>query len=109
MTLPREVLTGLDDVIKDLNGETSGGRTFEIRSRPINVSAIRSTLGLTQQEFAVRFGFPIKTLQNWEQGVREPEGPARAYLIVIKHNPSAVAEALAAERGTDTLTEAARS
>jgi putative transcriptional regulator len=106
MALPQEVLAGLDDVIHDLHGQKSRGRAFEVRSHPINVSEIRSNLGLTQQEFAITFGFQLGTLQNWEQGIREPEGPARAYLIVIKNNPSAVAEALAAERDRVTLADA---
>jgi putative transcriptional regulator len=45
--------------------------------------------------FAARFGFSVKNIQNWEQGLRQPEGPARAYLLVIDRNPKAVQEALA--------------
>jgi putative transcriptional regulator len=44
--------------------------------------------------FAARFGFSVKNIQNWEQGSRQPEGPARAYLLVIDRNPKAVQEAL---------------
>jgi putative transcriptional regulator len=60
----------------------------------INVKAIRSRLAMTQQEFAGRFGFSINTLRHWEQGVRQPEGPARAYLLVIDRDPQAVQKAL---------------
>ena len=62
----------------------------------IDVRAIRARLGLTQQEFAMRFGFSINTLRHWEQGKRVPEGPTRAYLIVIDHEPKAVERALRA-------------
>ena len=41
----------------------------------VDVKAIRTKLGLTQQAFAARFGFSINTLRHWEQGKREPEGP----------------------------------
>ncbi len=41
-------------------------------------------------------GVSAATLQNWEQGRRHPEGPARALLKVASHNPEAVAEALGA-------------
>ncbi len=61
----------------------------------INVREIREQLSMSQQEFAGRFGISIGTLRNWEQGVREPEGPARAYLTVIKNDPAAVIKALA--------------
>jgi putative transcriptional regulator len=60
----------------------------------IDVKAIRLRLGPTQAEFAGRFGFSINTLRHWEQGSRQPEGPARAYLIVINRNPEAVEKAL---------------
>jgi putative transcriptional regulator len=49
-----------------------------------------------QEEFAGRFGFSINTLRHWEQGRRVPEGPTRAYLLVIKRNPKAVQKALRA-------------
>jgi putative transcriptional regulator len=60
----------------------------------IDVRAIRGRLGLTQQQFAVRFGFNINTLRHWEQGRRVPEGPTRAYLLVIDREPKAVQKAL---------------
>jgi putative transcriptional regulator len=60
----------------------------------IDVRAIRGRLGLTQQQFAVRFGFNINTLRHWEQGRRVPEGPTRAYLMVIDREPAAVEKAL---------------
>jgi putative transcriptional regulator len=60
----------------------------------IDVRAIRGRLGLTQQQFAVRFGFSVNTLRHWEQGRRVPEGPTRAYLVVIDREPKAVEKAL---------------
>ena len=94
MTIPKQVLVGLDDVVTHLTGQNTGGRQFEVRRREIDVREIRERLSMTQKEFAVRFGFSLKTLQNWEQGIREPEGPARSYLAVIKYDPSAVIAAL---------------
>jgi putative transcriptional regulator len=52
---------------------------------------------MTQGEFAGRFGFSINTLRHWEQGRRVPEGPTRAYLLVIDRNPKAVQKALRGE------------
>jgi putative transcriptional regulator len=62
----------------------------------IDVRAIRAKLGMTQQEFAARFGFSVNTLRHWEQGKRQPEGPTRAYLLVIERAPRAVQKALRA-------------
>ena len=62
----------------------------------IDVKAIRTSLGMTQEEFAGRFGFSVNTLRHWEQGSRQPEGPTRAYLLVIERAPKAVQKALQA-------------
>lgn len=51
--------------------------------------------GQSQAEFARMIGVSVATLQNWEQGRRRPEGPARALLKVAAVNPQAVAAALA--------------
>jgi putative transcriptional regulator len=60
------------------------------------VRAIRRRSGLSQAAFAAAYGLNLRTLQDWEQGRAEPDGPARAYLLVIDHEPRAVARALAA-------------
>jgi putative transcriptional regulator len=60
----------------------------------IDVKAIRTRLKMTQEEFAGRFGFSVNTLRHWEQGSRQPEGPTRAYLLVIDRAPKAVQKAL---------------
>jgi putative transcriptional regulator len=60
----------------------------------IDVKAIRARLDMTQEEFAGRFGFSVNTLRHWEQGSRQPEGPTRAYLLVIERAPKAVQKAL---------------
>ena len=60
----------------------------------IDVKAIRTRLDMTQEEFAGRFGFSVNTLRHWEQGSRQPEGPTRAYLLVIERAPLAVQQAL---------------
>ena len=59
-----------------------------------DVKAIRERLGLTQSSFAALMGVSSRTLQNWEQGRREPEGPAKALLRVVDREPQAVLHAL---------------
>jgi putative transcriptional regulator len=61
-----------------------------------DVGKIRTKLKLSQREFAQRYGFSIDSIQNWEQGRRVPDGPARTLLAVIAHNPKAVERALLA-------------
>jgi putative transcriptional regulator len=55
---------------------------------------VRERMGLTQAAFAARFGFALGTLRQWEQGRRQPEGPARTLLQVIAREPDAVRRAL---------------
>jgi putative transcriptional regulator len=62
---------------------------------PVDVKAVRRRLGKSQAQFARMIGVSVATLQNWEQGRRRPDGPARALLKVAAANPDAVAAALA--------------
>jgi len=64
--------------------------------KTIDVKAIRTKLAMTQEEFACQFGFSVNTLRHWEQVLRQPEGPMRAYLLVIDRAPRAVQKALQA-------------
>ena len=56
-------------------GERKPSRIFEFI---LDVKAIRAQLDQSQSEFAYMIGVSVATLQNWEQGRRKPEGPARA-------------------------------
>ena len=76
-------------------GTLALSRTFEFT--PLDVKAIRTRLQKSQREFAQMIGVSIATLQNWEQGRRKPEGPARALLQVALRKPEAVVEALSVE------------
>jgi putative transcriptional regulator len=67
---------------------------FQRMKRTPQVRVIRRALGLSQEEFALRFHIPLGTLRDWEQGRKEPDTAARAYLKVIGRNPRAVVEAL---------------
>lgn len=53
----------------------------------LDVRALRVRSQLTQVEFADRLGVPLETIRNWEQGKREPRGPARALLTLIARAP----------------------
>jgi len=55
---------------------------------------IRRALGLTQEEFAARYRIPLGTLRDWEQGAKQPDQAARAYLRAIAGDPVGVERAL---------------
>ena len=60
----------------------------------ISIKLIRKKLHQSQSEFAFMIGVSPSTLRNWEQGTRQPHGPARALLTVAQKNPNAVYKAL---------------
>lgn len=62
----------------------------------LDVKAIRSKIGMSQDEFAKHFGVSKRTVQDWEQRRRTPSGPSRAFLVVIDREPEVVRRALTA-------------
>jgi putative transcriptional regulator len=62
--------------------------------KSVDVASLRRRIGMTQEQFAARFGFSVATLRHWERGDRKPRGPALVLLNVINSNPSAVMQAL---------------
>jgi putative transcriptional regulator len=73
-------------------GRKAPSRVYEIK--PPDIRSVREKLNVSQDEFALMIGVSVRTLQNWEQGRRRPEGPAKALLRIASKNPSAVLEAL---------------
>jgi putative transcriptional regulator len=76
-----------------LRGARAASREFQVDSA--QVKEIRAITQLSQPKFARLLQVDVGTLRNWEQGRREPTGPARALLRAIKNNPQAVLKALA--------------
>ncbi len=77
-------------------GHRVASRIYEIP--PPEIRMVREQLDVSQGEFAVMIGVSTRTLQNWEQGRRRPEGPAKALLTVASRNPAAVLDALHGRR-----------
>jgi putative transcriptional regulator len=71
----------------------SGIKARRLAQTAVDVRALRERLGLTQEQFALRFAIDLDALQNWEQGRREPEPTVVAYLRVIERDPAAAAKA----------------
>lgn len=71
-----------------LRSDQAPSRSFEIQ--PPEIKEIRDGFGLTQEQFAALLGISVRTLRNWEQGRRVPEGPARVLLQVAAKHPEAV-------------------
>lgn len=83
---------GLSEAIAHARGEAVNVKVYEPKS--VDVASLRRRIGMTQEQFAARFGFSVATLLHWERGDRKPRGPALVLLNVIDGNPSAVMQAL---------------
>lgn len=95
-TVAKSIRRGLEEAVAYANG-AADARKYRVHvPQRIDVRAIRTRLRMTQQEFAGRFGFSVNTLRHWEHGKRQPEGPTRAYLLVIDRAPKTVQKALRA-------------
>ncbi|MGD2046787.1 MAG: helix-turn-helix domain-containing protein [Gemmatimonadota bacterium] len=75
-----------------LRGEREAAR--ETRFDDPEVAAIREEYGLSQTKFAALLGISVRTLQNWEQGRRHPQGPAKVLLRVAAKHPRAVLDSV---------------
>jgi len=67
----------------------------QVWPRPIDVKAVRKRVKMSQAEFARAYRISKRALQEWEQGGRQPDSAARAYLAVIAKEPAVVRRALA--------------
>lgn len=88
------IIDSMKEAVSIARGEMSA-EVYQIHiPSQVDVKSIRQGLGLSQSSFAARFGLSLHTLRNWEQGKRQPDPAARAYLKVIEKAPEVVCEAL---------------
>ena len=80
-----ELVQSVREGARILRGKEKPSRTFVIETP--NVKKIRNSFNLSQSEFAALMGISVKTLRNWEQGRRAPEGAARVLLQVAAKHP----------------------
>lgn len=69
----------------------------QVWPKPIDVKAVRKRVKMSQAEFSRAYGISKRALQEWEQGGRQPDSAARAYLMVIAKEPVVVRRALESE------------
>jgi putative transcriptional regulator len=92
--LGESIVRGLEEAAAWARGETQLRTRVIYVPDDVDVHAIREKSGLSQSQFAERYGFNPRTLQDWEQGRARPDSAVRAYLTVIDRNPNAVEKAL---------------
>ena len=88
------LVAGLNEALAMVRGLETGAVVHQIEVPVIDVAEIRAKTGLSQSAFACSIGVAKGTLLNWEQGRRQPTGPARVLLAMIARKPLVVSELL---------------
>lgn len=86
------MMEGMKQGADYLKGLTKPSRRFEVTAVVPDVKGIRGKLRASQSEFARMLGISVRTLQNWEQKRRVPEGPARVLLAIAEAYPEQLRE-----------------
>jgi putative transcriptional regulator len=84
----QEVLEG----VREIKG--GGGRRTKVEAKS-QVTRVRMKSGLSQAEFAAALGVSKRTLEQWEQGRREPSGAAKQLLKIAERHPEVLLEVAA--------------
>lgn len=82
------IQAGLNQALEHARGDKAGVKVY--RPEPVDVATLRHRVGMTQEQFAARFGVSVATLRHWERGDRKPRGPALVLLNLIHREPEAV-------------------
>ena len=88
-----ELLQSVKEAAAIERGQAKPSRTFEVKTAN-EVVRVRGKLGLSQTKFASLLGISENTLQNWEQGRRQPTGPAKVLIQVAARHPEVILEAV---------------
>jgi putative transcriptional regulator len=87
----------IEDMKTVLARQRSEVEVEQVWPKPVDVKAIRKRVKMSQAEFSRAYGISKRALQEWEQGGRQPDSAARAYLTVIAKVPAVVRRSLASE------------
>jgi putative transcriptional regulator len=93
----KELLQSVEEGAQILNGKMNPSRAFTMT--PLTIKEIRLGYNLTQAEFAHLLDVSLRTYQNWEQGRRNPEGPAKVLLRVASLHPEALLDTVQRSNG----------
>jgi len=93
-TVGARIIEGLEQAIAWTRGQNERVRVTLVDVPEIDIRGVRRKMGLSQAQFATKFGFPPATLRNWEQGRSHPDAPTRVLLAVIAKHPEAVEDVL---------------
>lgn len=88
--MDKETKEFYEDMLQSVREMKDNQRAKETVILVSRVLAARRKTGLTQAQFAVLLGVSVRTLQDWEQGRREPSGAAKTLLRIAEQYPEAL-------------------
>ena len=86
----RDVWTEVLEGVKEI--KAGGGKRTKVQPASSRISQVRLNSGLSQAQFAAAIGVSKRTLEQWEQGRREPSGAARQLLRIVERHPEVLIE-----------------
>jgi putative transcriptional regulator len=86
-----DLIQSLTEAVEHAEGKVDSAQV-QVVEVP-DVRAIRRHLNMSQGEFSATYRIPLATLKNWEQGRRQPDAPASAYLHAIAKRPNEIRDA----------------
>lgn len=91
------MMAGFDEAIKYRRGQKARVRVARFSSvsaplKPREIRKVRTTLGLSQMDFARYLGTSVGCVRSWEQGIRRPQSAALRLLMIAKKKPAALLE-----------------
>ena len=93
-TVGRRIIEGLEQAVAWTRGDNDQAQVTLVEVPEVDVREVRTRMGLSQSQFATKFGLPPATLRNWEQGRARPDAPTRVLLAVIAKHPETVEDVL---------------
>lgn len=90
--MPTEMETFQRDLLESVKQMRKGQAARVTKVQLPQAAEARSKVGLSQQDFATLLGVSPRTLQDWEQGRREPTGAAQTLLRVAMAHPEVLIE-----------------
>jgi putative transcriptional regulator len=90
-----DMMSGFDEAVKYRRGEKARLRVARFSSvspvlKPKEIRKVRTTLGLSQRDFARYLGTSVACVRSWEQGTRRPQSAALRLLTIAKNKPAAL-------------------
>jgi putative transcriptional regulator len=90
--MPSDIEAFKRDLLESVRQMRRGKAARVTKVRVPQAAEARSRVGLSQQDFARLLGVSARTLQDWEQGRREPTGAAKTLLRVAVSHPEILLE-----------------